>query len=646
MSQVDPSNLIINSRTQFMRVRAGPGTGKSFSLKCRVAKLLSEGIEPHKMLVVTFTRVTALDLQHELEGMGLNGAQDIRATTLHALAMRTLGLPPVRAGFPRAVRIVADFERAPMIADLVRAGHGKRAIPKMLRAYEGKWARLQDDQPRDAQSADEQSFEHDLRAWLDFHDVMLMDELVPRLYRHLEADLSLLNAERYSHVLVDEYQDLNKAEQCLCDMIAGHAAVAIVGDEDQSIYGFKHAHPSGIRDWPQDKSDMDDVELVDCHRCPSLVVDAANALIGAVPRSDRRPLNSLAQKGKGEVHVWENWMPRHEASRVVLEIQNLLAQKVPAQDILVLTRDKKYGKEIQKEFLRRKTPAVSYLSEAATPSDSVRHRLQVLSLVADVHDRLALRWLLGEGSPTWNKGWFAKVRKVCEDDPRKAPWQVLSEQSDGVERYGFDARMIATFNAIREEVNRIASCIDIRSILEELFPADDAEMSEIRNIIVEEIESRGADDQGDLQALVSRVRRAVDIPEERDRGDSVRLMTVHKSKGLSAPYTFIVGCIDGVFPKRRDADYDEERRVLYVGVSRVKADLKKGKRGVLVLTYPIRLNAGVAKGLSVDGEPDCDRPNLVQPRVSPFIEELGLKRTRTFYANDDSGPMLRSHGVL
>ena len=646
MSQADPSSRIINSHTQFMRVRAGPGTGKSFSLKGRVARLLSEGIAPHKILVVTFTRVTALDLQKELAGMGLSGAQDIRATTLHALAMRTLGLPPVRAGFPRAVRIVADFERAPMIADLVRAGHGKRAIPKMLRAYEGKWARLQDDQPRDAQNADEQSFEHDLRAWLDFHDVMLMDELVPRLYRHLEADLSLLNAERYSHVLVDEYQDLNKAEQCLCDMIAGHAAVAIVGDEDQSIYGFKHAHPSGIRDWPQEKRDMDDVELVDCHRCPSLVVDAANALIGAVPRSDRRPLNSLAQKGKGEVHVWENWMPRHEASRVVLEIQNLLAQKVPAQDILVLTRDKKYGKEIQKEFLRRKTPAVSYLSEAATPSDSVRHRLQVLSLVADVHDRLALRWLLGEGSPTWNKGWFAKVRKVCEDDPRKAPWQVLSEQSDGGERYGFDARMIATFNAIREEVKRIASCTDIRSILEELFPADDAEMSEIRNITVEEIESRGADDQGDLQALVSRVRRAVDIPEERDRGDSVRLMTVHKSKGLSAPYTFIVGCIDGVFPKRRDADYDEERRVLYVGVSRVKADLKKGKRGVLVLTYPIRLNAGVAKGLSVDGEPDCARPNLVQPGVSPFMEELGLKRTRTFYANDDSGPMLRSHGVL
>jgi len=632
-----------------MRVRAGPGTGKSYSLKRRVTRLLNDGVFPQRILVVTFTRVSALDLQGELAEMGVDGAESIRATTLHALAMRMLGLQSVLTRFSRAIRIISAFERDPMIADLMKRGRGKRDIRDMLLAYEGMWATLQDDKPRDAQKPEEKAFEDDLRAWLDFHDAMLMDELIPRLYRLLETNPDLLNPDRYSHVLVDEFQDLNKAEQSLCDLVAGNASVTIVGDEDQSIYGFKHAHPNGIRDWPQGKDHVDNVELVDCYRCPSLVVAAANALISVEPRSDRALLNSLPEKGRGEVHVWEHWMPAHEAARVALEVRHLVDKDVPAEDILILTRDRKYGEQMHKELLESDIPVVSYLSESATPSDSVKHSLQILTLVSDRNDRVALRWLLGEGSSTWNKGRFAKVRRACENDVDKTPWQVLCDEADGVERHGLDHRLVERFAVIRSEVEAIDMTGGVDGIVEALFPAGDSEMTEIRSII--EDESQLADPEDDqamdveksLHSLLSKVRRAIDLPDERGEGEVVRLMSLHKSKGLSAPYTFILGCFDGVLPKRREADYYEELRLMYVGVTRVKADMDKGKRGVLVLSYPIRLRVGDAKRLSVEGQVDDRRPNLIIGAESPFIKDLGLKKTHTFYASDGTDPILKPH---
>ena len=505
------------------------------------------------------------------------------------------------------------------------------------------WAKLQDQQPRVAQTPEEKAFEDDLRAWLDFHDAMLLDELIPRLYRLLKANPDLLDAKHYSHVLVDEFQDLNKAEQSLCDLVAGDAAMTIVGDEDQSIYGYKHAHPDGIRNWLEDKSDYDDVQLVDCYRCPALAVEAANSLISWAPRDDRRPLEPLPQKGSGEVHVWETWMPSHEAVRVVMEIEQLLDKEVPPKDILILTRNRRYGEAIQRELTQSGIPAISYLSEAATPTDSVKHKLEILTLASNIEDRVALRWLLGEGSGTWNKGRYSKLRVICGDGEVRSPWRVLCEQADGKAEHGVDSELLSRFESIREEVEAIRSTQDINAVIDKMFPEEDVSFAEIRKIMVEEMKVDDSEEGPNLPELLAGVRRGISLPEERDQGDVVRLMTLHKSKGLSAPYTFILGCIDGVLPKRKDADYNEERRLMYVAASRVKADLEHGKRGVLVFTYPIRLSKGHAQALSVVGETDPKRKHLVVAPVSPFLEELGVKVTKKFYGSDGSGAVLNPH---
>lgn len=152
---------IAASENPNVRVVAGPGAGKSFAMKRRVARLLEAGIDPRSILPVTFTRVAAEDLHRELVGMGVEGCDRLRGTTLHSLALRTLMRNHVLAATGRTPRPLNDFEMKPLEVDLGTHG-GLREVRKKIRVYESAWARLQHDEPGFAQSAEDIAFAHDL----------------------------------------------------------------------------------------------------------------------------------------------------------------------------------------------------------------------------------------------------------------------------------------------------------------------------------------------------------------------------------------------------------------------------------------------------------------------------------------------------
>ncbi len=639
MKAEDPSEVIANSDARYLRVQAGPGTGKSYSMKKRISRLLEEGVSPREILVVTFTRATARDLQAELTAIDVQGAADLQPTTLHALAFGLLSSASVREKFSRGLRLISDFELDVLKADMQVGNHTKKDVDAMLKAYEAVWARLQDQEPRSAMTAAEIKFEEDLEAWLKFHQAMLVGEVIPKLYRHLETYPSLIEKSRYQHVLVDEFQDLNKAEQSLIDMLGGDANMVIVGDEDQSIYGFKHAHPEGIRGWREGHSERIDQVLSDCRRCPMAVVTAVNHLISCAPREDRILLNPMLSNGIGEIHMWKFWMPVHEAKQVVREVERLVFEEgVSPSEILILVRNKIYGQTIDLQLSNSRLSHRSYLSEASTINDTVRHKLQILSLLINNNDRVALRWLLGEGSATWYKGLYAKVRKACDKGSQKTPWEVLEEQADGQEQHNIDKRLVKCFRRIREEIGILREMEDAKAIIDDVLPENESETSVLRKIALEVIEEE--EELNDhwcavLDDVHSAIRRHVAAPEEEDTGDAVRLMTLHKSKGLSAPFTFVLGCIDGILPMRGDIDKEEERRLMYVGASRVKASQDKGRAGVLVLTsvHRIQSQSRIAKHFQI-GTEDLENSGLVQVAVSPFIKEMKLSITHNFYPRD------------
>ena len=284
-----PARKIAASNERRLRVVAGPGTGKSFALKRRVARLLEQGQEPTRVMAVTFTRNAAASLVNDLADLNVAGCEKVRVGTLHSYCFQLLNRQDVFNYLNRVPRpIIAlskagslQFEAGAMLSDLrVNKSFGnKRQMTKRIRAFEAAWARLQSEQPGWPVDPIDQFFEDQLIEWMRFHQSILVGELVPLALKFLRDNPASEALSAFDHVIVDEYQDLNRAEQEIIDLLAVGGSSAVVGDADQSIYSFRHANPEGINDYPNRHPTAYDESLSECRRCPTRVVRMAADLI-------------------------------------------------------------------------------------------------------------------------------------------------------------------------------------------------------------------------------------------------------------------------------------------------------------------------------------------------------------------------------
>ena len=228
-----------NSRV--IRVVAGPGTGKSFGLQRRVARLLEQGQNPKKILAVTFTRTAAQDLKNEIQSIGVEGSEKVIAKTLHSFCFGLLNKKDIIENTGRFPRPMLEFEQKPMLYDINNAFGKLRDKQKRLQAFEAAWARLQSEEPGFPLDEIDKQFEREILSWLKKHKAMLFGEMIIETFHYLRNNPKCSERREFEHILVDEYQDLNKAEQAVIDLLASNCNLAIIGDDDQSIYSFKHA---------------------------------------------------------------------------------------------------------------------------------------------------------------------------------------------------------------------------------------------------------------------------------------------------------------------------------------------------------------------------------------------------------------------
>jgi superfamily I DNA/RNA helicase len=621
------SYSIAASLNRQIRVVAGPGTGKSFAMKRRVARLLEGGIPPKSILPVTFTRVAAEDLHRELVGMGAPGCENLQGMTLHSLALRILTRNHVLEATGRTPRPLNDFEIKPLEADM-GAGHGGvRKVRKLLKAYEAAWARLQRDDPGFEQSAEDEQFASNVVAWLIFHRAMLIGELIPQLYHYLLSNPAAAERSEYSHILVDEFQDLNKAEQGVVNLISDAAEVCIVGDDDQSIYSFKHAHPEGIRDWIAERPNADDLSLADCRRCPTNVVAMANALIAKnVNRPVPQPLLPFAANGPGDVRIIQYRTSSNEVEGVANIIRELTDSGIPPGDILVLAQRGVIGSPIYEALVARDVPARSYYAEAELDAEDAQRRFAILKIFVDREDRVALRWLLGLGSSNWRSPAYRRVSEHCFMTG-DTPWDVLEQLSARKIKLPHTQHLVDEFEAVKAELDKLEALGDLASVIEALLPDNEVGIRDLRNLALTTLEITGKEDRTEFLAELSSAISKPEIPSEIH---DVRIMSLHKSKGLSAPVTIIAGCVDGLLPKQPDPDLpeatrvaqlEEQRRLFYVGISRVKANPQQGKPGTLILTYAQEMPLASAMGAGIS--PASSRYGQAMLLASRFIREMG-----------------------
>ena len=631
-----PAYEIASSTNPRIRVVAGPGTGKSFAMKRRVARLLEEGVEPSAILPVTFTRVAAEDLHRELISMDTENAEHLEGTTLHSLALKILSRNHVLEVTGRHPRPLNDFELEPLFADLSAHG-GKRSIRKKLNAYHAAWARLQGDDPADVEEHRDLAFETDLIAWLEFHRGMLIGEVIPYLYSYLRNHPHCPERTEFQHILVDEFQDLNKVEQEIIRYLSTDASMCVVGDDDQSIYSFKFAHPEGIIDWCNQNQGSADLALIDCRRCPHTVVRIANHLISRSPtRTHNRQLSEFAANGQGEVRIVQFQHLENEVQGICNIVEHLMGEGTHPGEIIVLAQRRKIGNYIYEELVRRGIPAKSYYQEAELEDEETQKRFALLKLAAESDDRVALRWLLGKDSSTWCKGGYERIRNRCEQTGLE-PWSVLQAVSDGDVQLPHTGPIVAMFETVRDRTAELGQIFDadgLGALIEELFPDGDDRWRDIRQLA---LQIGGIDDdddavpfEGALSEFVGELSYAIAQPEIPSEIQDVRIMSLHKSKGLSAAATIVASCVEGVLPKRPDddltpnqklAEIEEQRRLFFVGVSRVKARPNEGEPGRLYLTFSARMSAADARQSGI--QPASFDYGEAVLQASRFLDDLG-----------------------
>jgi DNA helicase-2/ATP-dependent DNA helicase PcrA len=590
-----------------VRVLAGPGTGKSYAIKRRITRLLESGENPKKMLAVTFTRMSAADLVRDIRSLGVPGADDVRASTLHSECFRILGKNAVIRITGRHPRPLAAFEFEPLLADLRAAASGrdKRKMRDLISAYEAAWARLQREHPGAPRTAEDQVFEDALVDWLKFHRSMLIGELVPFAYKYLRDNPAAPELSKYSHVLVDEYQDLNKAEQEVAAQLATNGHLIVVGDDDQSIYTFKNAHRIGIIEFPNSHAGTSDHTMDECQRCPQRVVSIANALIAKNRARSKPPrsLKTMSKNGQGIVEIFH--FPQHadEIAYLAKRIRQFWDNGVPPGQIIVLCQSREYIRGLYEALQFDGIPCDFCYQESQFDEEGAKEKMALLSLVGNQEDRVALRYLVGLGSSDWRTGQWAKVRAASQTEG-KSPWAILEEMRTGTRPQTGVKQIVDRFRDIYAQFTSLGP-LRGRSLLDAWLPVGIG-CAELRSL-AEEVISSDAD--CDPEKLGERVREIVTEPDIPDVVPDVRIMSLHKSKGLSANVVIIAGCVEGVLPRQRekdmtDADYaesiEEHRRLFFVGLTRVKAAPKDGRPGHLIISASRQIPLAIAmKGVAI-----------------------------------------------
>lgn len=607
-----------------LRVMAGPGTGKTFALMRRVWRLLETGTAPSSILVVTFTRTAANDLIDHLSSLGCTGADQVTASTLHGLSFAILRNNAVFQVMHRVPRPLMKFEVDSLVSDLADDFGGKIPTRKLMSEFEAYWAVLQHHQPGWPSDPTQQAFERELINWLAYHKSMLLGELVPRALDYILQNPASLHVPRYAHTLVDEYQDLNKADQSLIDALAQNGTLTIVGDEDQSVYtNLRHAQPESINEFSLTHANTHDEPLNQCQRCPDLPIQMANALI--LHNHPGRPSTICSRPGcsVGDVYIVQHNSVEEEVTTTADFINWYLLQnpEVKPSEILVLSTRRFIGYAVKNKLISIGRNAQSFFTEECLDKYPARAGYCLLRLLVDPTDSSALRSWLGLGHPDYYSKEYKRVWNLAEANG-ETPKEVLDKIVAGsISAPAHTSNIIRRYIALNASITPLARASGI-SLIDSLWPAGDPDCAEIRSIALT-IASSIFSPAGMLQALIENITQP-ELPG--DQNDVIRIMSLHKSKGLTAKCVLVVGCVAGALPTIkanlsamavRRAE-EEQRRLFYVAITRTKQ--------TLVLSSATLVNYGVAKheGLTITRRigPDAEL------QASPFMRLLGGQAPR------------------
>jgi DNA helicase II / ATP-dependent DNA helicase PcrA len=588
-------------------VLAGAGSGKTRALTYRIAWLLATGrARPSEILAITFTNKAAQEMRDRVAALIGGVSRAMWVMTFHSACARILRTEAPRLGYKRAFTIYDEADSLRMVKRCLSELEldPKRVNPRAVRAAISSAKNQLVDSVEYGEAAGSWFEEAvaDVYALYERRMVeasaMDFDDLLVRSVNLLElfADVREKYQRTFRWVLVDEYQDTNRAQYRLLQLLVSeHRNLTVVGDDAQSIYGFRNADIRNILDFERDFPDTAVVKLEQNYRSTQTILDAANALIAHNPSQKRKHL--WTEGGTGEKIVVAELDDEHaEARYVASEIEGLLSEGMSRDEIAVFYRVNAQSRVLEDTLVRFEVPyqviGGTKFYERAEIKDAVAY-LQLLANPAD-----AISFARVVNSPRRGIGDQTQARLLSHANTIGADIADVVANPDAVPGLGTAARKaVARFgDTLASLRDRAARADSVAELLEaamretgyiEALESERTVEAEGRIENLEELvgvagefdanrELEGEGEQSALEEFLAQISLYSEQDSLREAESLVTLMTLHNAKGLEYRVVFLIGCEEGVFPHSRsieEGNLEEERRLCYVGLTRARERL-------------------------------------------------------------------------
>ena len=581
-------------------ILAGAGSGKTRALTYRVANLIDHGVPAWRILALTFTNKAAKEMKSRVEELiGSAAANDAWISTFHSTCARILRKDIEKLGYSRSFVIYDDDDQGRLLKEIykqqnidegfipIREVRGKIGDAKNKLLSPDEWFSRSGRDRRNSMIHDIMTaYEQKMKTMnaLDFDDLLmktleLLAEHPPVLQGY---------RDRFQYVLVDEYQDTNKAQYEMIRLLTAESRnLCVVGDDDQSIYGWRGADIRNILDFEQDYPDAKVIRLEQNYRSTVNILDAANQLIAHNEGRKDKKLWTESREGE-KIHLYEASDEHDEGQWIAGKIMELRRNGCSYGETAVLYRTNAQSRVPEEVLMRSGIPYRIFGGQKFYERKEIKDILAYLRVIVNPADDVSLMRILNVPKRAIGD---TTVQALSAHAARTG-MPLYSILNDLPEELGSRAKKnVSEFFGLMTLLCAMKECMGLTEFvdtliektgLEEQYRREDTEeakdrienMGEFRNSLREYAES---EDQPTLEGYLENVSLVTDLDRETEGKGYVTLMTLHSAKGLEFENVFIPGMEENVFPSFRSVEEDnrleEERRLMYVGITRAKKRL-------------------------------------------------------------------------
>ena len=579
--------VIVNSGP--LLILAGAGSGKTKVLTTKIAYLIENlGVTPYNVLAITFTNKAAKEMSERLYGMIGEISTKAQVSTFHSFGLKILRENHEKLGYSNNFVIMDSDDTLSIIKKILKELNLDSKIynPSAIRnKISGCKNELMEPVDYEKYAASEfekvvlkvyEIYQKTLKQnnSIDFDDLLI---LPIKLFRTFPAVLDKYQ-ERFQYILIDEYQDTNEAQYILTKLISSkYRNICVVGDVDQSIYGFRGANYRNILNFEKDYKDALIIKLEQNYRSTNNILEAANSVIKN--NKERKSKNLWSSKGKGDkLTYFRAFNERDEAFYVIREIKQLLAKGIKSQDIAVLYRTNAQSRIMEEELLKENLPYRVVGSFYFYSRKEIKDLIAYLRLIYNDKDNISLLRVINTPKRGIGNKTVSNLINIANIE-NKSIYEVISSGKEMEFKNTVESlKEISKNITLTELVDKI---LDVTGMRKE-YESEKTLEAEIRLENLEEFKSitKSFEEKYGLVSLedfLLEISLVSDVNEYKDDKNRISLMTVHSVKGLEFDNVFVIGLEEGIFPHINSlmdsSEIEEERRLMYVAITRAKEKL-------------------------------------------------------------------------